>query len=306
MPLFTTACPAGSFTYLGESFNFALAPVATITARAVGSAVTQNYTGAYFKITNTSLNNRLYVPASGSLDTSDLPPTSSDPAIVDLGAGTGSLTFSSGAGLRFDRGSPTAPFDADIQLSIDVIDADGVNALTNPVTFGNPGGIAFDSGREMRYGRVNLANSLGSELVDLAVPMRAEYFRDAATGFIGNTDDTCSTGITLTLGGYTSNLGPGDTCVIDSGSPGDSNEGCPAPGPAGKRYREPPLGGDFNLFLLAPNATNDGSVTVTADVPDWLKFDWDTLTPGLENPSGTATFGIFGGNSRQIYIRELY
>ena len=305
-PLFATACAAGSFTYLGESFDYAIAPVATITARAVGGAATQNYAGAYFKITNTSLNNRAYTPASGSLDTSDLPPTSADPAIVDLGGGVGTLTFSAGAGLRFDRGAPTAPIDADIQVSIEVIDADGVNALGNPVTFGNPGGIGFDGGREMRYGRVSLSNSFGSELVDLSLPMRAEYFFDAATGFIANTDDTCSAGVSLTLGPYAPNLSLGDTCVIDSGSPGDSGAGCAAPGPAAQRYREPPLGGDFNLFLLAPGATNDGSVTVTADVPDWLEFDWDALTPGLEDPSGTATFGIFQGESRQIYIREIY
>jgi hypothetical protein len=27
---------------------------------------------------------------------------------------------------------------------------------------------------------------------------------------------------------------------------------------------------------------------------------------GDENPSGQATFGIFGGESRQIYTREIY
>jgi hypothetical protein len=39
------------------------------------------------------------------------------------------------------------------------------------------------------------------------------------------------------------------------------------------RYREPPIAGDFNLYLRTPGATNDGSTTATADVPAWLEFD---------------------------------
>jgi hypothetical protein len=35
-------------------------------------------------------------------------------------------------------------------------------------------------------------------------------------------------------------------------------------------------------------------------------FDWDAAVPGLENPSGRATFGIFGGHDNEIYRRELY
>ena len=100
--LFTTACSAGSYTYLGEPFGFTVAPVATITARAVGGGTTQNYTGSFFKIDNTTLSNRSYAPASGTLDTSGLPSTAVDPAVSDLGGGTSSLTFSAGTGLSFD------------------------------------------------------------------------------------------------------------------------------------------------------------------------------------------------------------
>jgi MSHA biogenesis protein MshQ len=45
---------------------------------------------------------------------------------------------------------------------------------------------------------------------------------------------------------------------------------------------------------------------ITAAVPDWLRFDWDSSTAGDENPAGQATFGIFGGEQRQIYTREIY
>jgi MSHA biogenesis protein MshQ len=101
-------------------------------------------------------------------------------------------------------------------------------------------------------------------------------------------------------------LNAGETCVRDSGTPGASGMGCAVPAPLALRYTEPPAGGEFNLRLAAPGAGNQGSVVVTATVPDFLRFDWNTGTPGDENPSGQATFGIFGGESRQIYTREIY
>jgi MSHA biogenesis protein MshQ len=101
-------------------------------------------------------------------------------------------------------------------------------------------------------------------------------------------------------------LNAGETCVRDNGAPGASGAGCAAVAPLAVRYREPPVGGDFNLRLAAPGAGNQGSVIVTATVPDWLRFDWNTGAAGDENPSGQATFGIFGGETRQIYTREIY
>ncbi len=305
-PMFETACAAGSFTYLGQPFTYSAVPVITATARATDGSVTQNYDGAYFRINNGTLQNRSYTSANGALDTSGLPGTGSDPAIAPQGNGLATMTFSAGAGLAYARTAPEAPFGADIALSIDIVDADGVVALTNPVTFGGGGGMVFDAGAEMRFGRIRLVNAIGSERVNLNVPMRAEYFQGGATGFVTNLDDSCSSSVSLSLGSFTNNLGAGETCVIENGAPGESGVGCAASGPVGLRYREPPLGGDFNLYLQAPGDGNDGSTTITADVPAWLRFDWNAAVPGLENPAGTATFGIYRGEDRRIYTRELY
>jgi hypothetical protein len=305
-PTFATACTAGSFTYIGEAFTYSNDPVITITARALAGEITENYAGGFFKIDNNSLPDPAYTATPATLDISGLPPGSSDPAVASLGAGVGTLTFSSGTGLLFIHGAEQAAFDADIRLSIDVLDTDSAAALGNPIIFGDPGGIIFDAGANMRYGRGRLLNAYGSELVDLALPFRTEYFIDATTGFVSNIDDRCTTPVTLSLGAFTENLAAGETCVLDSGAPGDSGEGCAVAGPPALRYRDPPLGGDFNLFLRAPGATNDGSTTATADVPDWLEYDWDAAIPGHEDPSGTAVFGIFRGADRRIYIRELY
>jgi MSHA biogenesis protein MshQ len=104
-------------------------------------------------------------------------------------------------------------------------------------------------------------------------------------------------------------LAAGETCVRDAGAPGASGLGCAAPAPNELRFHEPPgvvAAGDFNLRLAAPGDGNQGSVTVTAAVPDWLEYDWNTAVPGDEDPSGQATFGVFGGEARQIYTREVY
>ena len=310
-PTFLTACGVGGFTYQGQSFGYGAAPVITATAVAAGGTTTTNYTnGAFFKLSNATLTGRTYTGAS-ALDTSGLPAAGVDPAIAIAGPGIATLTFSSGAGLEFVKGAPVAPFDANLQLAINVIDGDGVVAvgaapLGNPVTFGSTGGITFDAGQQIRYGRVRVGTAVGSERVDLPVPMRAEYFASAAAGFVTNLSDACSTNVSLAFSGYTENLNAGETCVRDSGAPGASGAGCAAVAPLPVRYREPPVTGDFNLRLAAPGIGNQGSVVITATVPDFLRFDWNTGTAGDENPTGQATFGIFGGESRQIYTREIY
>jgi hypothetical protein len=308
-PLFGTTCAAGGFSYQGQTFGYTTAPVITATAVAVGGATTTNYAGSFFKLSNTTLTGRSYSSPAGALDVSGVPATAIDPAIDNPSGGIATLTFSSGSGIAFVKGAPQPPFNAQVQLAINVLDADGVAAvgaapLGNPVTFGAVGGMQFTAGQQMRYGRARVGTAVGSELVDLAVPMRAEYFLSNAAGFVTNADDNCSTNVSLAFPQYTESLNAGETCVRDSGAPGASAQGCAAA--AASPYREPPQGGDFNLSLAAPGSGNQGSVLIRAVVPPWLRFDWDAGAAGDEDPTGQATFGIFGGERRVIYTREIY
>ncbi len=300
-PLLQTACSAGGFTYTGQTFGYLTAPVITVTAQDASNTPTTFYDGNWWRITNASATGKTYAAVTGTLDTSGI--TGTDPVIASSGLGVGTLTFGSGTGLLFTRTVPADPFDANISLSINVIDADGIAATTNPVMFG---GVPFNSGAAVRYGRVRLRTAVGSELVDLPVTMTAEYYAGAGTGFIVNTGDTCTTNVSLAFSGYTKTLSAGETCVRDSGSPGNSATGCAAAAPIAQRFNEPPVLGDFNLRLAAPGAGNSGSVLINGTVPSWLRYDWNTATPLDENPSGQATFGIFGGETRQIYTREIY
>jgi MSHA biogenesis protein MshQ len=305
-PLFGTACGPGGYTYTGESFHYATAPVLTAIAQSVQNTTTLNYRGDYRKLGTGTLPVPRSYTASQALDLSGLPLPNVDPVVVEVGPGVVELRFSGGTGLAFDRGTPVAPFNADVRLSIDVIDTDGAAAPGNPQTFGAPAGIAFDAGGEIRYGRLRFVNAVGSELVNLAVPLRAEYFAGAGIGFVTNLDDSCTTGVTLALSNFTENLALGETCSLDIGAPGNSNIGCAAAGPLPQQFAEPPQNGDFNLTLAAPGAGDTGSVTIESTVPDWLRFDWDAAAAGDESPSGQAAFGLYGGNGRQIYLREIY
>ena len=304
-PSFATTCAAGSYSYIGEPFAYTLEPEITATARAVGGGATLNYTGSFFKMTTASLGARNYSAASGTLDTSGLP-GSGDPAVSETGPGLARIRFAAGSGLAFDRASEVDPFDAEISLAIDVIDTDAVAASANPVTFGASGGIVFDNGAQFRYGRIRFVNAVGSELVDLPVGLFSEYYVDAATGFVRNTDDACTTGVTINFSGFTEGLGAGETCVLDAGSPGTSGAGCAVAAAPASQFDAPPNAGSFNVNLAAPGAGNTGSVTLDADVPDWLQFDWDAATPGDEDPSAQAAFGLFSGQPSRIYTRELY
>jgi MSHA biogenesis protein MshQ len=306
-PVFGTACTAGSFTYLGQPFTYTVAPVITATALALGGATTQNYTGSLMRLSNGSLTGRSYTPTpvSPGLTLTGLPATSADPAIVDLGTGQVTLTFSAGSGLFFTRGSAIAPFSANISLSENVIDQDGVSA-SNPVVFGSGSGISFSTSATQLYGRLALRDSLGSELLDLPMPLTTQYYLSTSQGFVTNTLDSCSAAPTLAFSGYQQNLAAGETCVRDSGSPGVSGIGCSAAASSSERYGSVAAAGSFNLYLAAPGSGNTGAVTVTATAPTYLQYLWSVGSGSNSNPSGLATFGVFPAPASRVHQREVY
>lgn len=315
VPLFAAACTTGGFTYIGQPILYAVVPVITATAQALGGATTLNYTGALFKLTNASVTGRSYAPtpASPTLNLAGLPAV--DPAIVDLGAsvpsssGVATLTFGAGSGISFTRGGAIPPFNANIALSINVVDSDGAAALTpipNPVTFGSTTGVAFNTGSAQYYGRLAQRNALGSELLDLPAPLKVQYYLSATQGFTTNLLDNCSAAPTIAFSAYEPNLLAGETCVRDSGSPGVSGVGCTLAAPSSTTMSSVATAGSFNLFLAAPGSGNNGAVTVTATAPTWLQYVWNFAAGINSSPSAIATFGIFPGPASRIYQREVY
>jgi MSHA biogenesis protein MshQ len=324
-PTFATACGAGNFTYVGQAFNYTVQPVITVTAKnsaGLGNATTQNYTGAsWFKLTNGSLTGKSYTAATGTVDTGGVAGT--DPVVADTGAGTASITFSSGTGLFFARSTPVAPFDSEISLAINVIDGDtpAIVYALNPARFSvaTPGnGIAFNNGKQMRFGRLAIRNANGSQLVPLPVQVEAQYWGytnppiNTVLGFITNTADGCTSIASANdaMGNYTSNLSGSPTCETAISGGGTLS--------SGRR----------TLQLAAPGSGNNGSVDLTvnlgasasgntcttllgapvsattANLPH-LQGNWTGGTYTV-NPSARATFGVFKGAEEVIFVRENF
>ena len=292
-PEFEPACGDGGFTYMGQPFHYSLPPVLNIEARNKQDLTTLNYKNDWWKLTHLSLSSPQYHSAQGTLDLGLLP--ANEPLIEQTGAGSGSLSFSSGGGMAFLRPtSPENPFAAEISLSIDVVDADGVAYPGNPARFGLPtagGGMAFvpdpDSGVSQnlfRYGRLTLHNAYGPEILPLTIPLRVEVFEGGH--FITHGADSCTT-YSHTLAGLShfQNLATGDTSPSGEGS---VIQGTPDPA--------------HPLRLSAPNKS--GHLTLTLGTAPWLQFDWNN--DGSEtDPQAQATFGIYEGNPRKIFTREI-
>ncbi len=287
---FATGCAAGGFTYLGQPFDFAPGkhPAIRASALAAGGTPTENYAGDWFRLTPASIAPRSWSAAQGSLDSAG----PNAPAVQDLGAGVGLVSFDQGPALAFARGAPVAAFAAEIGLSVALLDLDGVAYAANPLAIGAPAagmGIAFEDGSEMRYGRLALENAYGPEQRDLALPLRAEVFDGLR--FATHGDDVCTA------------LGAADIALA------------PTPGSlasAASVAHTPLLAGLAGLTLSAPGAGNTGHVDLGIDLSpaganlEFLRFDWDGDGLPLEDPSARATFGIYRGSDARIDLRELY
>ena len=115
------------------------------------------------------------------------------------------------------------------------------------------------------------------------MPFQAEYF--TSDGFVRNSDDNnCWSYDTSAV-----SLDPTDFTSVTEMT-GTLDEGM---SPAGR-----------GVLLKAPGENNRGDVLATFAVPVWLQDDFDE-DGELEDPSGRATFGVYRGNDRIIYWREV-
>ena len=263
-----------TFTYAGQPF----APFQISAYKAGGTGgvgLTQNYTGNFSHVISLSDVNAV---TGGSLSIT---------SIADIngqGAFTNGVYSNSGLSYTF---TPITHQPDIIQLrATETNGGDGVSSIqTTPVE-----GIT-----EIRSGRVRLLNAFGSELLDLPMTMRAEYWQDATNGWQINVADSCTDAHLL--------LSPTDnTCVLDTGT--SSGSSCAAATTSAKQYRENNdigFAGDFNLWLKAPGYGNTGSVDVNAEVPLWLQYNWTGVS---DNPEGRATFGVYRSGSNKI-IHQL-
>ena len=335
IPVIAPAC--AGFSYAGQMFNYTTVPVMTIGARngtnnGLTNEITVNYAGSYSKFTNAQLALAPYDTKAGryqrfdalgggntpDLDRSGLPdPLTADPVISTFTAGVGTFTFSGSTGFGFTRSAttPSAPFDADIVLRLNVIDADNVAFAENPAAFGTVsagGGMLFSDGivatttdKQIRFGRLRIGGGSGSQVLPLRLPVEAQHWN--GTAFATNTLDSCTTLTTnnVGLGNYSGSLNAGETTPTIVNSPLQA--------------------GRSAIRLSAPGSTNPGSVdvalnlgsgaaadacagfapTATAGNKTHLRGAWCN-PPGTytKDPSAKARFGVTRGADQSIYRRE--
>lgn len=198
----TGACTGAAFTYMGE----ALAPNFVLTAQNAANGTTVNYTGAFARL---NIPTQLGIgaiddPAAGVRRLVAVCPAPATPPVVPavpcLTLGTPSGSFASGVSgvislpMQFERSSaPAAPYTA-FKVGVMPIDPDGVRiAAYNLDTVNVVAGVnqrALVAASVVRYGRMQVDNAYGSELLNLSVKVAAQYYNGSA--WVASTQDSCS------------------------------------------------------------------------------------------------------------------
>lgn len=335
-----------SFTYIGQLFNYATRPQATILARNAAGATTANYAGTLWKIGGAAPATAKDCLASPDPDTcqfttswaaggnsSDvverytyaLTPASTPnwddagataaAASVAAGAGTGTITYASSDALAFLRSTtpPQATFTANITNTVSVQDTsevavagNGTITTTTAAAFSN---IAFDSGNEFRYGRLQFLNAHGSGLLALDVPIQVEYWN--GTLWLRNAADNCTS-----VG--PANIALGNVTTVPPVPPlsTSASGGGTVSGGGGSITLAKPTGGTSGTVDVTLNLGVTGTANA-APCPAWAPAPAATAlnAPYLQSqcagagaysrdPSARATFGIY--RNKFILLRENY
>jgi len=312
----TLADSCGAFSYMDQRIDFATNPIITLTAREEGGDPTTNYDlGGFWKYTanlaSRNYTNNATTPAilDAPIDTMNIALTGDTNADAqgELTISNEPVLYQRPADPRDTAGggtNPAIPFTADIDLNFtvaDLTDTDNVCYDSNNDGTCETYSVSNIGGTQLRFGRLNVNNAFGSELVDLQLAITTQYYDSLINDFIASTGDTC-TALTSTpagppdwghinLSNYQDSLNPGETTPTISAF----------------------ANGIATLTLSAPDAGNQGSVLITPLLESgivleqpWLQFDWDGDGNHDNDPSGTATFGIYHGDDSTIYLRELY
>lgn len=269
-------CDINDFTYSAQPFKV----IVTAKNGLVPSTITSNYNDS----DTPSFAQQVVLFDANSITEGILSPVNVTANAFSMGVAnpTPAFTFSNAA---------TVP----MTIALRAIDSDDVSSS----------GYESAATNTIRSGRVRLLNAYGSEILDLPMTMRVEYWLNAIDGWQINTDDTC-TDVTVSFAAMSTVDITEKTCVQDTGANDNSGEACIDAGPAVKQYKKVGLNdfqGNFNLWLKAPGTT--GSISVTAEVPSWLKYSWTGTA--ATNPKGIASFGLSKlGSNKMVYRQELY
>jgi len=305
-PLLTDACAAGAFTYMDQPFTFGVAPVLTVTAQNTAGATTLNYTtSGFFRLNSTLANRHAADSAARTLGHS----AGGGASAADTTRGTGIFTLSlppatAGDHFTYTRGAPEAPFGASVDLTVpaaSLTDTDQVCFDPNSDKACDDFSFEGIAGASLRYGRLATDNVLGSELLPLAAPVRAEYF--SGQGFVRNDADLCTAipakALDLGTGSADAEPAQGEPTIAVGG--GTSVAGI---------AHAPLASGLLGLGFSAPGSGNVGELDYRIDLgiaaSEWLRYDWNGDGKLIDDPRGRASFGLYAGPRTVIYQRDMW
>lgn len=279
-----------SFSYIGQDLGWSSKPLVNIKALNMQGVITQNYTmGAFKKLTLSDITRTLTLSNLG-VDGQPLTLTESTPlthTLATLATKPGELfyTYNNQFSITKNANALVAPFNLDASLELNLIqDSDSVTQSGQPLAIEPTGTL------EMRYGRLFIEDAFGPENVNLMMPLTTQYFTGAA--FAINTADSCTA--------Y--NTEPAANLVTVS----SANPAITAQGESGI-FTAGTTGVSKGVSLTAPGASCNAPLQCKADVsyqaPVWLQDYFGGAV--LINPTGTGVFGVYRGNDKIIYWREL-
>ena len=292
----SSCSPASTFTYLGENFRLGF----TLTALNSAGTTTQNYSGSFAKFDPASANTWNLAGISGSTV------FSSASGRLALGSATGNWGSGVTSGVTLTAAASRAasadgPF-ASALFGIAPVDSDGV-AFASYDLDADPSVAGNDhltvAGVALRFGRLQMQNVYGSELLDLPLSMQAQYW--AGNYYTTNVNDSCTTipVSSVTMGNYLKQLSACKTQLSPISSVTMA---------AGKLSAT-------GLLLTKPGATNAGSVDLAMNLgttPTGAVCLGTSASPATAanmpwfgaNPNARAVFGAL--KSPIIYARENY
>ncbi len=300
----SAACAAGGFSYMGDphiGLSFTLSAWSLGNPGPGDSVKLIRYTSGYAVLASVSV-----VAADGSTAT-DLSGNFS-PSLAYNSANWNAGDYAvSGAAYAFARSAaaPSGPYDA-LYIAAGVSDADGALLSGTNYVLGNPACSAGCTHKLLsalpigvRYGRLRMENAHGSPLLDLTIPVEAQYW--AGSVWQRNTLDVCTSlpGASAASGNATGGLNAGSLSVGPwSNGAGSLTLAHPVDGSQGSVDITVNLGSAANA-----NACPAWSPPAAASNQSHLRGAWCGGSFDRD-PSAKATFGITRG--KFIYRREVY
>jgi MSHA biogenesis protein MshQ len=287
-----------TFTYMGEQMS----AMFTLTAQAVdGTTTLQNYnysaTAAnnFAKLDPTATGNPLALAAVDTGTPRTVAALDTTTYGVASGSFAGGIASVTASFMVTRGGSASGPFGA-LDVGVNPADSDGAALATLDLAV-NAGGTPNTHGKvgttKARYGRMKLSNAHGSELLNLSVPMEAQYWQgqywaqnsldDATTIIQDNIRLATISGPAVTISGVIKDAAGKWRIVLN----------------------KPLARASSNVCLdLDVGATGDMTCVATA-----TPLSMPYLQTGAafdKDPTSRATFGVYKGNNEFIYLREIY